>query len=58
MAVDEIKKCCLADLSVSVAAVTSECPVSTILDSGSGITTISESVDAKLQTAVPDVQIV
>ena len=33
-------------------------PRTTIMDSGSGITTISESVAAKLKAAVPDVQIV
>ena len=57
-AVDEKEKCCLADLSVSGAAVESVCPATAILDSGSGISTISESLAAKLHSAVPDVQIV
>ena len=48
----------MADLSVPGAAAKSVCPGTTILDSGSGISTISESVAPKLQTAVPDVQIV
>ena len=34
------------------------CPVTAVLDSRSGITTMSESVAAKLQAAVPNVQIV
>ena len=58
VAVDEKNKYCLADLSVPGAAVRSVCPVTAILDSGSGISTMSESVAAKLQTIVPDVQIV
>ena len=53
MAVDEKEKCCLADLYVPGAAVKSVCPVTAILDSGSGISTMSES-----GAAVPDVQIV
>ena len=57
MAVDEKEKCCLAILSVSGAAVKSMCRVTTILDSGSGISTMSESVPAKLLPAVPDIQI-
>ena len=57
MAVDEKEKCCLAILSMSGAAVKSMCRVTTILDSGSGISTMSESVPAKLQPAVPDTQI-
>ena len=55
VAVDEKEKCCLADLSVSGAAVKSVCPVTAVLDSGSGISTMSESVAAKLQAAVPAV---
>ena len=55
---EENKRCCLADSSVRGAAVDSVCPVTAILDLGSGISTISESVAAKLQAAVPDVQIV
>ena len=58
MAVDGKDKCCLADLSAPGAAVKSVCPVTAILDSGSGISTMSGSVAAKLQAAVPDVQIV
>ena len=58
VAIDEKKKCCLADLSVPGAGVKSMCPVTAILDSGFGISTILESVDVKLQTIVPDVQIV
>ena len=34
------------------------CPVTVTLDSGSGISTMSECVAAKLQAAIPDVQIV
>ena len=56
VAVDRKEKCCLADLSIPGAAVESVCPVLAILDSGSGISTMS--VAAKLQAAVPDVQIV
>ena len=58
VAVYEKEKCCLTDLSVPGAAVKSVWPVTVILDSGSGISTMSESVAAKLQAAVPDVQIV
>ena len=58
MAVDEKTKCCLADLSVPGAIVKSVCPVTAILNSGSGISTMSECVAAKLQAAVFDVQIV
>ena len=58
VAVDEKEKCCLADLSVSGAAVKSVSPVTAVLDSGTGISTMSESVAAKMQAAVPDVQIV
>ena len=58
MAVDEKEKGSLANLSVPGTAVKSVCPVTAILDSGSGISTMSESVGAKLQPAVPDVQIV
>ena len=58
VAVDEKEKLCLADLSVPGAAVKSVCPVAAILDSGSDISTMSESVAAKLQVAVPDAQIV
>ena len=55
VAVDEKEKCCLADLSVPGAAVKLVCPVTAILDSASGISTMSESVAAKLQAAIPDV---
>ena len=58
VAVDEKEKFCLADLSVPRAAVKPVCPVTAILDSGSGILSTSESVAAKLQAAVPDVQTV
>ena len=56
--IDEKGKWCLADLSVSGAAIESVCPVTAIFYLGSGILTVSESVAAKLQTALPDVQIV
>ena len=55
VAVDEEEKCCLADLSVPGAAVESVCPVTAILDLGSCISTMSESVAVKLQAAVPEV---
>ena len=55
---DEKDKCSLANLAVSRDTVKSVCPVTVILDSGSGISTMSESVATKLQAAVPDVQIV
>ena len=58
VAVDENKKCCSADLSVSGALVKLVYPATAILDSGSDISTMSESVAAKLQAAVTDVQIV
>ena len=58
VAVDKKETCCLADLSVPGSAVETVCPVTVILDSGSGISTMSESVAAKLQASVPDVQIV
>ena len=58
VAVDEKKKCYLADLTVPEAAVKSMCPVTAVLDSGSGISTMSESMAAKLQAAVADTQIV
>ena len=58
MADDEKEECCLADLSVPMAAVKSVCSVTAILDSRSDISTISESVAAKMQAAVSDVQIV
>ena len=48
----------MPDLSVPGAAVKSVCRVTPILESWSGISTMSESVAAKLQAAVPDVQIV
>ena len=51
MAVDEKEKCCLANLSVPGAAVESVCPVTAILNSGYGISTMLESVTAKLQAA-------
>ena len=56
--VDEKDKCCLSDLSVPGAAVKAVCPVTAISYSGSGISTMSESVAAKLKAAVPDVHIV
>ena len=58
MTVDEEKKCYSVILSVSRAAVKSMCPVMTILDSGAGISTMSESVAAKFQATAPNVQIV
>ena len=57
MAVDEKDNYCLADLSIPEAAVKSRCPVTAILDSGSGISTMSESVAGKLEATVSDVQI-
>ena len=58
VAVNNKEKCCLTDMSVSGAAVKSVCSVTTILDSKSGISTMSEGVATKLQAAVADVQIV
>ena len=58
LAIDEKENYCLADLSVSRATVKLACPVTAIFDSVSGISTMSESVAAKLLAAVPDVQIV
>ena len=58
MAVNKKEKCCLKDLSVPGAAVESVCPVTANLDSGSGISIMSESVATKLQATVPNVQIV
>ena len=58
VAVDEKDKCYLADLSVPGPAVKSLCTVTVILNSGSGISIMSESMAQKLQAAVPDVQIV
>ena len=57
MAVDKDKGCSAA-MSVSEAAVKWVCPVTAIFDSGFCITTISDSVAAKLEAAVPEVQIV
>ena len=48
VSVDEKEKCCLADLSVPEAAVGSVCPATGILDSGSGMSSMSESVATKL----------
>ena len=56
--VDEKNKSCLADLSIPGAAVKLVCPLTAILDSGSGISTISESIVTELQAAVLDIQIV
>ena len=58
VAVNENEKCCLVVLSFPGAAVELVCPVTAILDSGSGISTMLESVTAKCLAAVPDVQIV
>ena len=55
---DEKEKGCLADLSIPGTAVKLVCPVTTTLDSASGITIMSESVSAKIQAIVLDVQIV
>ena len=57
MAIDE-EECYSADFSILGTVVKSVCPVTTMLNSGSGITTMSESMAAKLQVAVPDVEIV
>ena len=55
MAVDDKNKYYFADLSVPGAAVESVCLVTMILDSGSGISTMSKSLAEKLQVAVSDV---
>ena len=55
VAFDEKEKCCLADLSAPRATVKLVCSVTAILDSRSGISTVSESVAAKRQAAVPGV---
>ena len=52
VAVDDKNKCCLADLSVPGIAVESLYPVTAILDSGFGISVMSESVAEKLQATV------
>ena len=52
-AVHDKEKCCLADLSIPGAVVESACPVKAIVDSGSGILTISKSVAAKLRPLFP-----
>ena len=56
MTVGEKEKCYLADLSIPDAAVKLVCPVTTILDSGSGISTMLEKLVAKLQAVGPAVQ--
>ena len=56
--VDARERWCLADLSVPSAGAQGVCSVKAILDSGSGITTMSAGVAAKLQAMVPDVQVV
>ena len=48
----------MADLSVPGAAVKSVCPMTAILDLGSGTSTVSKSIAAKLLATVPEVQIV
>ena len=48
----------MTDLSVPGTEVKSVCPVTPILDSGSDISTMSETVAAKLKATVPDVHIV
>ena len=58
VAVDEKENCCLVNLSVPRVAVKLVCSMTAILDSGSGISTMPESVAAKLQAAVPDAMIV
>ena len=51
-------KWCLADLSVPGEVIQTVCPVKAILDTGSGVTTVSEEVIEKLQCAFPDVSII
>ena len=58
VAVDEKYESCLVDLSLPGADVESVSPMTAMLNSRSGISTMSESVAAKLPAAVPDVQIV
>ena len=58
VAVDECEKWCQASLSVPGVAVLAAVGAVAMLDSGSGITTISAGIANKLQAAFPDVQVV
>ena len=58
VAVDEREKWCQASLSVPGAAVMAAVDAVAVLDSGSGITTMSAGIANKLQAAFPDVQVV
>ena len=58
MAVDEREKWCQVRCSVPEAAVMAAVDAVAILDSGSGITTMSAGIANKLQAALPDVQVV
>ena len=57
VAVDEREKWCQVSLSVPGAAVMAAVDAVAILDSGSGITTMSAGVANKLQAAIPGVQV-
>ena len=57
-AVDKREKWCQASLSVPGAADVTTVDAVAILDSGSGITTMSVGIANKLQAAFPDVQVV
>ena len=58
VAVDERKKWCQASLSVPEAADMTAVDAVAILDSGSGITTMSVRIANKLQAAFPDTRVV
>ena len=58
VAVDEREKWCQVSLSVPGAAVMAAVDAVVILDSGSGMTTMSAGIANKLQAAFPDVQVV
>ena len=58
VAVDERRKWCHVSLSVPGAADMTAVDAVAILDSGSGITTMSAGIANKLQAAFPDVQVV
>ncbi|CAM9167047.1 unnamed protein product [Sphacelaria rigidula] len=56
--VEKEERWCLADLSVLRAGAQTVCPVEAILNSGSGIMTMSVGVAAKLQAMIPDIRVV
>ena len=58
VAVDERERWCQVSLSVPGAADMTAVNAVAILDSGSGITTMSAGITTKLQAAFPDVQVV